>query len=460
MPVFERKSLIDVPVKELFNWHNRSATFRRLAPPWEKIKVIEKTGGITDGSKVVLEVKQGPFRRRWVAIHGDYVEGKQFADEQIEGPFSKWVHTHQFIPQAETSSLLVDHIDFKAPLSFLGNWMAGGYIRRKLNRVFEFRHTRTKNDLKRYLPFAKTSALRIVMSGSSGIIGSSLSDFLTCAGNKVQPLVRRPPKLESDEIFWDPYHQELDKASIESADAVIHLAGENIGAGRWTASRKEAIRKSRVESTRFLAETLASLKHPPKVLLVASAIGFYGDRGEEALTEESQAGKGYLPELCQAWEQATEPARQAGIRVVHVRTGIVLSLAGGALAKMVPPFSMGVGGTIGTGRQWMSWISMEDLIGIYHYLLNAGNISGVVNATAPWPITNRAFTKTLGKVLGRPALFPLPAFMVKALFGEMGEVLLLEGQQVKPARLTQAGFEFLYPDLESALRWELGRFQK
>jgi len=388
------------------------------------------------------------------------VEGKQFADEQVEGPFSKWVHTHQFIPETETSSLLADHIEFRTPLGFLGNWVAGGFIQRKLDKLFHFRHFRTKNDLERYLPFAKGHPLRIVMSGSSGIIGSSLSDFLTCAGNRVQPLVRRPPKLETDEIFWDPYRQELDKASIESADAVIHLAGENIGAERWSPRRKEAIRKSRVESTRFLAETLASLKHPPKVLLVASAVGFYGNRADEALTEESPVGKGYLPEVCQAWEAATEPARKAGIRVVHVRTGIVLTLAGGALAKMVPPFSMGVGGIIGSGRQWMSWISMEDLVGIYHYLLNAENISGSVNATAPWPVTNASFTKTLGKVLRRPTLFPLPAFVVKALFGEMGEALLLEGQQVKPTRLTEAGFKFLYPDLESALRWELGRFQK
>jgi uncharacterized protein (TIGR01777 family) len=212
-----------------------------------------------------------------------------------------------------------------------------------------------------------------------------------------------------------------------------------------------------VEGTRFLCETLASLKHPPKVLLASSAIGFYGNRGDEELTEESQVGQGFLPEVCQEWEKATEPARNAGIRVVNVRTGIVQTILGGALAKMLPPFLMGAGGKIGTGNQWMSWISLEDLVGVFHSLLHAENLSGPVNATAPWPVTNNSFTKTLGRLLGRPTLFPLPAIMVKTIFGEMGEALLLEGQKVKPSKLTQAGFEFLYPDLESALRWELGR---
>jgi uncharacterized protein len=457
MAVFEKQSKIEAPVKELFNWHNRPLTFERLTPPWERIRVLEKQGGVTDGSRAVLEVQEGPFRRRWVAIHHDYVEGNQFADEQIQGPFRKWVHTHQFLPDTDSTSLLKDHIEYQPPLGFLGDWVAGGFLRRKIERAFTFRHARTRNDLKRYHPFASQPPLKIAVSGSSGLIGKSLSTFLSCAGNEVQALVRRPPHLESREIFWDPYHQELDRTSVESLDAVIHLAGENIGAGRWTKTRKDAIRNSRVQGTRFLCETLASLKHPPKVLLVSSAIGFYGERGDEELTEDSAPGQGFLSETCQEWEKASEPARQAGIRVVNVRTGIVLSTLGGALAKMLPPFLAGVGGRLGRGGQWMSWISLEDLVGIFHYLLNADGLSGPVNATAPWAVTNTAFTKTLGKVLGRPALFPLPAPMVRGLFGEMGESLLLEGQKVKPAKLLRSGFEFLYPDLESALRWELGK---
>jgi len=457
MPVFEKQSRIEVPVKELFNWHNRPLAFERLTPPWEKIKVVEQKGGIQDGGRVVLEMKQGPFRRRWVAVHGDYVEGSQFVDEQVQGPFAKWVHTHQMLPDTDATSLLKDHIEYRAPLGFLGSLVAGGYIRKKLEKTFSFRHARTQNDLKRYHPYAAQPPLRIAVTGASGLIGHALTTFLSCAGNQVQTLVRRPPKLESQEIFWDPTHRELDKASMESLDAVIHLAGENIGGGRWTSARKELILKSRVEGTRFLCETLASLKHPPKVLVCSSAIGFYGNRGEEVLTEQSPAGQGFLTEVCQAWEAAAEPARKAGIRVVNVRTGIVLSPLGGALAKMLPSFQMGVGGVIGTGNQWMSWISLEDLVGVFHYLIHAEGVSGPVNAVAPHAVTNREFTQILGQVLGRPTVFPLPGFMVKTLFGEMGNALLLEGQRVKPAQLESSGFSFLYPELAPALCWELGR---
>ena len=457
MAVFEKQSRIEIPVKELFNWHNRPRVFERLAPPWEKVRVIERKGGIQQGGRMVLEVQQGPFRRRWVAVHGDYIEGTQFVDEQVQGPFKKWVHTHQMLPETETTSLLKDHIEFRLPLGFLGGMVAGGYIRKRLEEVFAFRHNRTQNDLKRYHPYAKQPPLKIAITGASGLIGSALSTFLSCAGNEIKTLVRRRPRLDSPEIFWDPYRGELDKTSMESLDAVIHLAGENIGAGHWTPRRKEFIMESRIKGTQFLCETLAALKHPPKVLISSSAIGFYGDRGEEALTEDSAPGQGFLAKVCQAWEGATEPARQAGIRVVNVRTGIVLTSLGGALAKMLTPFQMGLGGVIGSGNQWMSWISLEDLVGIYHYLIHTETLSGAVNAVAPNPVTNREFTKTLGKVLKRSTIFPLPGFIVKALFGEMGQALLLEGQKVQPAKLISSGFSFLYPGLDSAFRWELGR---
>lgn len=457
MAVFEKQSPVEVPVKELFAWHNRSGAFERLAPPWENARVLEKKGGIRDGGRVVLEVRQGPFRRKWVAIHSGYVEGEQFCDEQVQGPFAKWVHTHRFLPDTDTTSFLSDRVEYKPPLGFLGRVAAGAYLRKKLEKLFSFRHRRTQNDLKRYHPYARQAPLKVAVTGASGMIGTELSTFLACGGHQVLPLVRRSPRLESGEIFWDPSRGELDPDSLESLDAVIHLAGENIGAGRWTPKRKDDILKSRVEGTRFLAQTLASLRHPPQALITASAIGFYGNREGEALTEESAPGQGFLAEVCRAWEEAAEPARRAGLRVVNVRTGIVLTPRGGALAKMLLPFRMGAGGTIGTGKQWMSWISLEDLAGLFHFLLHARELSGPVNATAPHPVTNAGFTEILAKVLSRPAFFPLPAFAVKALLGEMGEALLLEGQKVLPAKLTQAGFEFLHPDLESALRWELGR---
>jgi uncharacterized protein len=453
MPNFEKTSEIPVPVEELFKWYSQPIVFQRLTPPFEKVRVVEKTGGIEDGARVVLEA--GPFRQRWEALHRDYVLNRQFRDEQVKGHFTKWVHTHGFEPLSQGTSKLIDRLEYQLPMGFLGSIAAGGWMKRKLNRLFAFRHGRTLNDLKRIHPHSKP--LRIVMAGASGLVGSELKTFLSCAGNDVHTLVRHLADIKKGEIYWDPIKREIDKNLLEGADAVIHLGGENIGASRWTKERKEAIRQSRVQSTRFLAETLATLTTKPKVFIVSSAIGFYGDRGEEVLTEESQPGKGFLPETCEEWERAADPARWSNIRTVHVRTGIVLSLSGGALPKMLPPFLMGAGGIIGTGKQWMSWIALEDLVGIFHELLYREELSGPVNATAPGAVTNREFTKVLGKVLRRPTIAPLPGFVVKILFGEMGEALLLEGQNVKPAKLSKAGFEFFYPQLEQALRWQLGR---
>ncbi|HVZ81551.1 MAG TPA: TIGR01777 family oxidoreductase [bacterium] len=456
MPLFEKESRIEVPVEELFRWHTQGPAFERLAPPWEKVHVLERTGGLQDGGKVVLQVRQGPVALEWTAVHRDYIEGKQFVDEQVRGPFARWIHTHQTRSDGPQASILKDHIEYQPPFGPLGA-LASGYLRSKIERTFRFRHDRTRQDLERLHPFASQKPLRIAMTGASGLVGTALSQFLACGGHEILPMVRRKPRPGEKAVHWDPVRMEMDQDALEGVDAVVHLAGENIGVGRWSASRKESIRRSRVEGTRFLSETLASLKNPPRTLICSSAIGFYGNRGDEALDEKSAPGQGFLPDVCQEWETACGPARDAGIRVVNLRTGIVLTPLGGALAKMLPPFRMGGGGIIGSGRQWMSWISLEDLVGIFHYALHAKGLQGPVNAVAPTPMTNRDLTKVLGKVLGRPTLFPLPGFMVKALFGEMGEALLLEGQRVLPQRLQEAGFPFLHSDLESALRWELGR---
>lgn len=293
--------------------------------------------------------------------------------------------------------------------------------------------------------------MEVAITGSTGLIGSAVARRLEAAGHTVWRMVRRARAPGAREIHWDPERAYVDMLQLSGKDAVVHLAGENI-AGRWTPAKKRAIVESRVRGTQVLAEALRQVVKPPQVLISASAVGYYGDRGEEWLTEDSSPGKGFLAETCQQWEAATEPASRGGVRVVVARIGVVLSPAGGALRKMLRPFRMGVGGPVGSGRQYMSWIHIDDVVEAILHAINTPTLQGPVNVVAPQPVPNRAFAKALGRVLRRPAMFPLPAVAVKTIFGQMGEELLLASQRVEPARLKATGFRFRYPELESALR--------
>jgi uncharacterized protein (TIGR01777 family) len=290
-------------------------------------------------------------------------------------------------------------------------------------------------------------------------MGSALVPTLIAGGHAVTRLVRSTPRPGQAEIPWNPAARSIGTPALEGLDAVVHLAGDNIASGRWTAVKKASIRNSRVHGTTVLCEALAQLVKPPKVLLSASAIGYYGDRGETLLREESPPGRGFLAEVCQAWEAATAPAAQRGIRVVHLRFGMVLSPAGGSLAKMLTPFRLYLGGVIGTGKQYMSWIALDDVLGAFHHALHTEALQGPVNIVAPSAVTNREFTMTLGKVLRRPTRFPLPAFAARLMFGEMADALLLASTRVTPARLVASGYTFQYPELEEALQHLLGTSQ-
>lgn len=296
--------------------------------------------------------------------------------------------------------------------------------------------------------------MRIVISGASGLIGRALTERLRSVGDTVRTLVRREPEESKGEIGWDPDAGVLDSSRLDGLDAVVHLAGKPI-ASRWTEETKKAIRNSRVRGTKMLAEAVSQLPKRPKVFISASAVGFYGSRGDESLDETSAPGKGFLVDVCRQWEEAAAAARDAGIRTVQLRSGLVLSRKGGMLARVLAPFKLGAGGVVGTGRQWMSWIALADATAAIQYAIGTAELSGPVNLTAPQPVSNAEFTRTLGRVLGRPTLVPLPAFAVRLLFGEMGEELLLNGQKVLPRKLLASGFRFTHPDLESALRWEL-----
>jgi len=293
--------------------------------------------------------------------------------------------------------------------------------------------------------------MRIAVSGSTGLVGSEVVASLSAVGHEVVRLVRRAPAPAEKAVRWDPEKGEVDAAGLEGLDAVVHLAGENIASGRWTAARKAAIRDSRVNGTRLLCDTLAGLARPPMTLVCASAIGYYGDRGADVLTEESPPGAGFLPDVCREWEAATEIAARKGIRVVALRIGVVLSPRGGALSRMLPPFRAGLGGVIGNGRQYVSWIALDDLVGVVLHALRSGELRGPVNAVAPVPVTNRELTEVLGKVLSRPTLFPVPAFALRLAFGEMVDALMLASARVAPRRLEETGYRFRFPELGGAL---------
>ena len=294
--------------------------------------------------------------------------------------------------------------------------------------------------------------MKILISGSSGLVGSALNSFLREKGHEVLKLVRVRADLKPDEIGWDPKQGGVISPSlIEGLDAVVHLAGENI-MGRWTRAKKERIRESRVKGTKLLVRALIQLKKPPVVFICASAVGYYGNRGDEILTEQSAKGRGFLADVCQEWEEATKEVLEKGIRTVNMRIGMVLSEKGGALKQMLPIFRWGLGGKMGTGEQWMSWIALDDLVRVVEFLLQQKNVAGPVNAVAPQPIKNGVYTEALGKILHRPAFFGMPAIAVKLVFGELGEELLLASERVQPQKLEEAGFVFNYPILDNALK--------
>jgi uncharacterized protein len=292
--------------------------------------------------------------------------------------------------------------------------------------------------------------LKIVVSGSSGLIGSELVASLVKNNYQVFRLVRKQP-VEAGEIYWNPLAGELDPKHLEGVDAVVHLAGENIAGCRWTTARKRLIRESRIVGTKFLAQSIARLFEPPKALISVSAAGYYGNRGDEELDEESGPGSGFLSNVCREWEEATTPALLRGIRVVIPRLGMVLSASGGALPKMLSAYRRGLGGTIGNGTQYMSWITIQDLVGILTYAISNESLHGPVNAVAPHPITNRAFNQILGRVLARPAFLSLPAFAARLFLGEMAKEVLLASARVIPAKLIKSKYKFQFPELESAL---------
>jgi uncharacterized protein (TIGR01777 family) len=443
MPVFEKRSPMPVDADTLFAWHARLAAFDRLNPPFERVEVEERSGGVEVGARHVIRMRVGPIEQRWVLEHTALEPGRMFRDEQRQGPLRRWVHTHRFVPQGDTSAL-EDHVEYELPPGVPAAW-----VRRRMERLFAYRHALTRMDLERHARFKGRRRATIAITGASGLIGMALQSYPAAAGHTVR-VVRRGANGNPD------------PDALEGSDAVVHLAGANI-VKRWSRAYREEVVASRVAYTRALVAALKRCEQRPRVLVSGSAVGVYGDRGEEVLDERSPLpvrgakGAAFLAALCADWEDAGHQATDLGMRVVLLRTGVVLTAHGGALAALLPAFRAGLGGPQGSGRQYVSWVSLEDELGAIEHALFDEGVVGPLNGVGPAPVTNEELAQTLGRVLKRPARTRVPEAALKLLFGETADAALLASQRALPGALLATGFSFQHAELEAALRFTLGR---
>jgi uncharacterized protein len=435
-------SVVEASVADVFSWHTRPGAIARLTPPWLPVRVLSEASSLRDG-QAVLGLPGG---LRWTAVHqpADYDPPHAFADELASPPLS-WRHLHQFSATGERATLVTDVVETPLPA-------------RVLRPMLVYRHRQLAADLAalaRSRQIGTKDPLTIAVTGSGGLIGTALTALLTTSGHQVIRLVRRLPR-HAGERYWRPEDPAPDL--LDGVDALIHLAGASIG-GRFTPARKAEIRDSRILPTRRLAELASRAPEPLTAFVVASAIGIYGpDRGDEVLTEDSPRGEGFLADVVADWEEAARPATAAGIRTVQVRTGIVQTPRGGMLRLLSPLFEAGLGGRLGSGKQWLAWIGLDDLLDVYRRAVLDAGLSGPVNAVAPEPVRNEDYTRALASVLHRPALLPVPGFGPRLLLGAEGAREIAQASQyVRPERLIGAGHEFRQPELEGALRHLFGR---
>jgi uncharacterized protein (TIGR01777 family) len=441
-------------VQTAFRWHEREGALLRLTPPWEKIDLIEKTGGIETGAKCTINVHAGFITIPWQAEHIGYVRDRHFKDRQNKGPFAKWEHTHDF-EATPSGTVIKDTVEYRLPFHPFSTLIAGKFMKNKLDRMFRYRSSVSKNDieiLSQYKPAPKT----IVISGASGAVGSSLIPYLQTQGHRIIRLIRNKKQLCIGDVCWNP-HMDIIEDSFENADVVIHLAGEPIGNERWSESKKLSIIESRVKSTSLLAKTLAEMKNPPKLFICASAIGLYGNRGEEELDEDSTAGRDFISQVCSSWEAAAKPAEERGIRTVYLRIGVALSPKGGALQRMMPPTAFGLGAVAGSGRQFLSWVSMDDVLYAVTHIMETDGICGAVNLTSPNPVRWTQFADEIASAMNRPRFLKIPESVIRMVYGQMGGEVLLSGAKVMPKKLLESGFTFRYPLLSDTLKHLLGR---
>ncbi len=451
---FVYKSQYPCSAEDLYLYHSRPGALERLLPPWEKTTIISKQGTISPGSRVKLKMYAGPFPFHFHAHHIEDQPGKMFRDIQEKGPFSSWSHTHYF-QNTEKGSLLEDRIEYTLPgHRYLPSFVTN-HIKKKLTSIFQQRQRTLSADITLHQRCSQTP-LKILITGASGVLGKALIPLLTTGGHTVWTLVRRHPDPERNEIFWDPETGILNQFDLPELDGVIHLAGEYIGLNRWTTASKQRVLESRTRGTELLARTLASLKTPPKVLLSASAVGYYGNCRDRLIDEMVPSGKDFISTVCEQWERAAGPASQAGIRTVFLRMGVSMTPRDGALHRILSTSPLGFMRYFGSGKQYISWISSDDLISAMLHALTTPDLQGPVNITAPKPVTNRELMRVLAKITGRPLLFPIPGHLFQMMYGQMAREIILAGCCVSSKKLQDSGFTFRHPDLETTLKNLLG----
>jgi uncharacterized protein (TIGR01777 family) len=441
---FQNNCVVPFKRDTVVNWYFSSGAFLRLAPSFDNIKAPRLAPGVSEGMISSFLLGVGPMTFEWKSIHS--VEtNRNFTDEMLKGPFAKWKHHHQFIAEGDTTRLL-DDVEWKGPFLPMFSTLFKGEVNGSLKRNFTYRLRRLNHDLGRHEKYKDQPRLKVGITGATGVIGTALSAFLSTGGHDVYHFVRKPSK-KNQEIYWNPKTGEIDAEKMKQLDVVVHLAGENVAGKRWSGSFKKEVLESRSLGTALIAKTMASFRDGKNRKLVsASAIGIYSG--------------GFLGEVCEAWEKAVEPAlNQPNLKVTIARIGVVLTSKGGALKELTLPTLMGAGGKIGPGTQPISWISQDDVISaLYELFMNPNASESVYDLVSPKPIEQQEFSGALAKVLKRPHFFTIPSFVIKAVFGQMGEEVLLSGQAVQPKGLHSLGFSFEFTQLEDLLKFELGRF--
>lgn len=464
--VFVKRSRIDSPAADVFSYHMHPGSLDRLIPPWSFLRVIQESDHLKNESLAILELKFGPIKIRWISQHKGYVKNIQFQDEMTHGPLQKWVHTHSFSPDSNGECIMQDRIEYSI-FPILNNLaFVNKRLQNYLNQFFEYRHELLKNDIKLFRQISQYKNKKVLVSGSNGVIGSALMPLLKTVGNHDITRLIRPSSLSSTstasvlnnskEIIWDPSIQKIDLEAMNGFDTIIHLGGSNI-LGRWTKSRKNAIRNSRLQSTKLICESILRLEKPPNTFICASAIGYYGNRGQEILTEESAAGRGFLSDLCKDWEGLSEPLVSKGIRVVHLRFGLVLTPQGGLLNKLMMPSLLRMGLKIKCENPFLSWISIEDAIRIILFAMSNYQITGPINVVSPKPVRMMEFVKAISNVFKIKFNLALNKNILKLVIGEALDEVILSSSFVLPKKIKSFGYQFVNTDLEQCLHSLLGR---